>query len=161
MGLINGMGNGRFEPEGTITVAQVIKLAACTHQRYHDGKVTLQNGSPWYKPYVDYALANGMISEEPADYNAASSRSYYIAVMYQAMPQREYAVINTIADGAVPDVPVGTTAYEAIYGFYRAGILTGYEDGSFGIDRQVKRSEVATLVARMFDPSVRKNVDLT
>ena len=102
-----------------------------------------------------------MISEEPADYNAASSRSYYIAVMYQAMPQREYAVINTIADGAVPDVPVGTTAYEAIYGFYRAGILTGYEDGSFGIDRQVKRSEVATLLARMFDPSVRKNVDMT
>ena len=54
----------------------------------------------------------------------------------------------------------GHAYYDAIYGFYRAGIVTGYEDGSFKPDSNVSRSEVATLVARMFDPGVRKSVSL-
>lgn len=161
MGLIDGMGNGTFVPNGTITNAQVIKLAACTHQKYHEGTVTLQNGSPWYRTYADYALANGIIASEPVDYNAPCSRGYYIAVMYGAMPEREYAVINEIADNAVPDVKQGHVYYDAIYGFYRAGIVTGNDaKGTFAPDSDVKRSEVATLVARMFDASVRRSVSL-
>ena len=161
MGLIDGMGDGTFAPNGTITNAQVIKLAACTHQKYQEGTVTLKNGSPWYQTYVDYALDNGIISAAPADCNAVSTRSYYIAVMYRAMPEREYAVINDIADGAVPDVKEGHPDYDAIYGFYRAGIVTGNDaKGTFAPDSNVKRSEVATLVARMFDPAVRKSVTL-
>lgn len=161
MGLINGMTENTFVPGGTITNAQVIKLAACTHQRYHEGKVTLTNGDPWYQSYVDYALAKGMIGSVPENMDAVCSRAYYIAVMHSAMPQREYAEKNTIADNAIPDVKQGHTYYDAIYSFYRAGIVTGYEDGSFKPDSGVSRSEVATLVARMFNEDVRKSVSIT
>lgn len=161
MGLINGMTETTFVPNGNITKAQVIKLAACTYQKYHDGKVTLANGSPWYQPYSDYARENGIISAEPEDYNSAASRSYYIAVMYRAMPEQEYDEINTVSDDAVPDVKQGDAYYDEIYTFYRAGIVTGSDEkGTFNPASAVRRSEVATLVARMFDPDVRKTVNL-
>ena len=161
MGLINGMTATTFVPDGTITHAQVIKLASCTHQKYHEGKVTLRNGDPWYQTYVDYALANGIIGSVPADMDAACSRAYYIAVMYGAMPEREYGRKNDIPDDAVPDVKQGDAYYDEIYGFYRAGIVTGNDDkGTFAPNSNVKRSEVATLVARMFNTEVRKSVSL-
>lgn len=161
MGLINGMADTTFVPNGTMTNAQVIKLAACAHQKYNEGAVTLTNGSPWYKSYADYALKNGLISEAPANYDAACARSYYIAVMYKALPESEYAKINTIADNAVPDVPRGAEYYDEIYAFYRAGIVTGIDkNGTFAPGTDVKRSEVATLVARMFDSAVRQTVKL-
>lgn len=157
MGLINGMTLSVFEPYGTISCAQVIKLAATTHEYYETGKVTLENGSPWYQTYADYALENGLIDAEPEDYNANVTRDYYIAVMYAAMPDSEYSEINEIADGAVPDVQEGDDFYDEIYAFYRAGIVTGSdEEYNFLPKKEVSRSEVATLVARMFDENVRK-----
>lgn len=161
MGLINGMSVSTFEPNGTINYAQIIKLAATTHEYYETGKVTLENGSPWYQTYADYAIENGIIDAEPSDYNATASRDYYIGVMYAAMPDSEYEQKNEVADNAVPDVQEGADYYDEIYAFYRAGMVTGVdESGTFNPKSEVKRSEVATLVARMFDESVRKTVTL-
>ena len=161
MDLIDGMTATRFEPDGSMTNAQVIKLAACAHQLYHDGDVTLENGSPWYAPYVEYALENGIITTEPDDYDAASSRAYYIAVMYNALPEDEYGEINDIPEGAVPDVPESAWYHDKVYAFYRAGIVTGSDgEGSFMPGSDVKRSEVATLAARMFDEDARRSFEL-
>ncbi len=161
MGLIDGYEDGTFRPQDTVTYAQVIKLAACAHQRYHAGAVTLENGSPWYRSYADYALANGIIAAEPADFNAACSRAYFAAVLYNALPDREYGARNSIGDGAVPDVGMDHPYAAEIYAFYRAGILPGMDDaGRFEPESNVKRSEVATILARMFDPAVRRDVAL-
>ena len=161
LGLINGMTETSFEPNGSMTNAQVIKLAACAHQKYHEGEVTLQNGSPWYSTYVDYALENGIITSEPADYNAASTRAYYIAVMYGALPESEYREINSIPDGAVPDISESDWFCDRVYTFYRAGIVTGSDEkGSFMPNSSVRRSEVATLAARLFDESARRSFEL-
>ena len=59
LGLINGKGvdsSGRnyFDPDGNITLAEAVKLAACMHQRSAEGAVTLTNGNPWYESYADY-----------------------------------------------------------------------------------------------------------
>lgn len=162
MGLVNGMTLTTFVPEGNMSYAQVIKLAACTHQIYHEGAVTLGNGSPlWYQTYVDYAMKQGIITQAPADYDAAVPRNYYIAVMYRAMPESEYAKINNVADNAIPDVKSGDAFAKEIYGFYRAGIAIGSDlQYNFNPNMSVKRNEVATLVARMFDDSVRKTITL-
>lgn len=161
MGLINGMTSTTFAPTENISYSQVIKLAATTHQYYEDGDVSLENGEVWYQPYVDYAMENGIITSEPADYSAAAPREYYIAVMYNALPESEYEAINDIADNAVPDVQEGDDFYEKIYTFYRAGIVTGGDEANSFLPKQpVLRNEVATLVARMFDESVRKTFSI-
>ena len=44
-GLINGMTATTYAPNGTLTAGQCVKLAACMHQKYTTGSVTLDNGS--------------------------------------------------------------------------------------------------------------------
>lgn len=43
-GLINGVTATTYQPKGTLTVAEAIKLASALHQMIKDGKVTLTNG---------------------------------------------------------------------------------------------------------------------
>ncbi len=158
-GLVNGMSATSFEPDGTLTAAQCVKLAACMHQLYWTGEISLTNspaGEPWYRSYVDYALENGILLQEYANYDAIIVRQQFVQVFYRALPEYEYGEINYIEDWQIPDVGMYNPGAAETYAFYRAGILTGYEDGSFGIGTEIKRSEVATIMNRMFDASARK-----
>ncbi|MCM1148699.1 MAG: S-layer homology domain-containing protein [Butyricicoccus sp.] len=163
-GFIDGMTPTTYEPTGTLTLAQCVKLAACMHQFHSEGAVAFEApapGEPWYSSYVDYALENGMIEREFDDYNAPVVRREFVEVFYNALPETEYARINKIADGAIPDVPGSDGGAKEVYAFYRAGILAGYgeADGmaafSFGPDRTITRAEVATIMNRMFDKDAR------
>ena len=60
LGLIDGITETTYGPDESFTLAQAIKIAACMHHLYHDGAVTLTNGSPWYTTYVAYAVENGI-----------------------------------------------------------------------------------------------------
>lgn len=44
------------------------------------------------------------------------------------------------------DVPTGHWAYDAVMSLQEAGLIEGYEDGSFGGDRQVTRYEMAKII---------------
>ncbi len=166
MGLVDGVTETSYAPDKTFTVAQAIKIAACMHQLYHNGEVTLTNGEPWYTTYVSYAVNNGIAPESygsltDAQYNQAISRRDYVRLFYNALPTSEYAVINEVADNAIPDVVMGSIGSTEIYAFYRAGILDGSrDDGSFLPDSSIKRSEVAAIIVRMFDTSERKTLTL-
>jgi hypothetical protein len=66
-----------------------------------------------------------------------------------------------VADNAIPDVKMGDKYADEIYEFYRAGILTGNDAaGTFAPDSNIKRSEVAAILIRMFDVSARQSVTL-
>ena len=161
-GLISGKNATSFAPNDNMTVAEAVKLAACMHQLYHDGEVTLENGSSqWYMSYMDYALENGIIpSEHTIDRaNDIISRKEFVDIFYSSLPDQEYKVINSIADGWIPDIDQSLTySYvKSVYIFYRAGILTGSDDnGTFNPDSNIKRSEVAAIVTRMMDADSRK-----
>lgn len=169
-GLVNGMTASTFEPSGTLTVAQCIKLAACMHQLYTDGTVTLSPSTGdtlWYRSYVDYALENGIIAQEFDNYDAIIVRRQFVYVFYNALPQSEYAEINDIANGAIPDVAVTDIFAGEIYAFYRAGILAGYTntpeyaEHAFAPDTTITRAEVAAIMNRMFDAETRIEFEIT
>jgi hypothetical protein len=61
MGLINGKSETEYKPEDNLTYAEAIKLAACMHQLYTTGEITLKNAEPWYQSYVDYCMKNEII----------------------------------------------------------------------------------------------------
>ena len=163
--LIDGMTATTFEPDGSLTVAQAIKLAAALHQMDNNGKVTLKNGKEiWYTTYVDYAITNGIIDKAYGDYtyaqmNTAATRSEFVAIFHGAMDN--YAKKNNVADNAIPDVKMTDKNAAEIYEFYRAGILTGNDvAGTFAPNSNIKRSEVAAILIRMFDISARQSVTL-
>lgn len=163
-GLVDGMTATTYAPSGNLTAAQCVKLAACMHQLYNEGAVTLKSdtgGTPWYRSYVDYALENGIIEREFDDYNAVIARQQFIQVFYNALPESEYAVINDIGDGDIPDVAVDDAGAREIYAFYRAGILSGYTntpeyaENAFAAGTSITRAEVAAIMNRMFDAEAR------
>ena len=176
MGLINGKGkdpaDGKdyFDPKGSITLAQAVKLAACMHQLYTTGKVTLQNGDPWYKTYAEYAEWTAGIlvswggpgfssSSVMANPNKVLSRAEFAWIFARCLPDEALGAINEIPDDAIPDVKLtdGSNLYaEEIYKLYRAGILNGSDTkGTFNPGNDIKRSEVAAIVVRMMDAAQR------
>lgn len=164
-GLINGVTATEYRPNETLTVAQAIKLAAALHQLDKSGKVTLANGTNgvWYSTYVKYAVDNKIIESKYQNYtaaqmNAAITRSEFVHIFHGAMSN--YTAINTVADNAIPDVKTGATYASEIYEFYRAGILTGSNGGTFYPNNAIKRSEVAAILVRMYDTSVRESITL-
>ena len=164
-GLVNGKTETEFMPNDNMTVAEAIKLAACMHQLYYDGEVTLVNGKPeWYSTYMDYALANNIIEfDYSLDANKTITRQEYIYIFYKALPESEYTAINFVADNAIPDVKFMSTAQfpPRIYAFYRAGILEGSGDErNFLPHDNIRRCEVAAILTRMFDHSERKTFTL-
>ena len=154
-GLVNGKTSSAFCPDDNLTYAEAIKLAACMNQLYWNGLVTLTNGDPWYRPYVDYAFANGILSEA-CDWNASATRAGYMALFAHALPAFALAGINDIPDSSIPDVSVSHPQAEEIYTLYRAGIVQGTDaEHSCSPDSLIKRSEVAAILTRMMYSSAR------
>lgn len=161
--LVKGESDSRFSPVGSVNIAAAITLACRIHSIYHTGKAEFVQGSPWYQVYVDYAVANGIIKAgEYTDMGAKATRVQYAAIMSKALPDSALQAINTVDDNAVPDVSMIDPHAADIYKLYRAGILTGSDiKGTFNPQSDIKRAEVAALVTRMADPSLRKSVTLT
>lgn len=163
--LIDGVTANEFKPNATLTVAQAIKLAAALHQLDRIGEVSLKNGGAnWYDSYVNYAVVNGIIEKDYANYtkaqmNAPVTRGEFVHIFHGA--EEAYKAINTVADGAIPDVKTTDKFAAEIYEFYRAGILTGSDvKGTFHADSTIKRSEAAAILLRMFESAERKSITL-
>ena len=163
--LIDGVTANEFKPNATLTVAQPIKLAAALHQLDRTGEVSLKNsGANWYDSYVNYAVVNGIIEKDYANYtkaqmNASVTRGEFVHIFHGA--EEAYKAINTVADNAIPDVKTTDKFAAEIYEFYRAGILTGSDaKGTFHSASTIKRSEAAAILLRMFEASARVSIDL-
>ena len=158
MGLINGKDDTHYKPDDNMTYAEAIKLAACMNQLSRGGEITLENGEEhWYDTYVAYCLENGIISEDySAVINESIDRQTYAAIFSKALPASSLEAKNDIPDGSIPDVQNDNPNYDAIYTLYRAGIINGSDSrGSFNPTNSIKRSEVAAILNRMMDASVR------
>ena len=163
--LIDGVTADKYQPDGSLTVAQTIKLAAALHEKLNRGYVTLENGTAnWYDTYVDYAVNNSIIEAKYQSYTKAQmdtaiTRNEFVHIFHGAMDS--YKAINDVADNAIPDVKLTDVYADEIYDFYRAGILTGSDGaGTFNGKTTIKRSEVATILVRMYDESLRENINL-
>ena len=167
-GLISGMTLTTYEPAGTLTVAQTIRLAAAMYQLYHDGEVTLKKSEQgqWYESFVAFAYDKGIIDRSYTlltheQYNAPITRAEFVHIFYNALPVETYTEINNIPDDTIPDVRMNDRYSYKIYTFYRAGIVSGYTqtppypERAFGSDSTITRAEVASILIRMFEPERR------
>ena len=128
LGIINGKSETTYCPNDNLTYAEAYKLAACMHQLSVNGKVTLKNSDPWYAEYVEYCCINGIYGSyedlsEDIDMNQKITRSGYMGIFANALPDDRLPVINYIPDGAIPDVSSQAKFAPGVYKLYRAGIL--------------------------------------
>ena len=156
LGIINGKSETSFAPDDNLTYAEAIKLAACMYQLYKEGSVYLvPGGTPWYKMYVEYCESVGVITKE-YNYNEKATRTGYMEIFANALPDEALAAINEVPDGSIPDVAMYEDYSKAVYKLYRAGILTGV-DAAHRCEPSstIKRCEVAAIITRMMDETKR------
>lgn len=131
----------------------------------------------WYAPYAYYLYtrverevdgeypAFPTLGDEPSyapfiDTQNSLIRLRFIgAILYGSLPKSEYTQINIVDNGGIPDLSYANS--ERIYTMYRAGILTGNDSlGTFAPYSNITRAEVAAILTRMINPSLRKNITL-
>ena len=114
LGLMSGHGNGRFAPNGSVSVAEGITVAARVHHLWRGGDGVLPGGSPWYAGAVDYALKNGLITQgQFSNYNAAATRGQLADLLAKALPEEDYVATGVNAAGYTL-VPEEDMAGEAV-----------------------------------------------
>lgn len=160
-GLMVGTGPTTFDPNGNVTIAETITVAARLHALLYTGNGQFEPSEPWYQSYVDYAAKHKIIATEYTDYNRAATRAEYATILSATFPDAALAKINQVPDNSIPDVKVSDAYGKAVYRLYRAGVLTGINDmGTFSANSNIQRSEVAAIVSRMADPNKRLSLDL-
>ena len=159
-GLMQGASANLFNINGNLTVAETITIAARLHATYQGKGYTFSSGSPWYQPYLDYAIQNGICSTYP-DYNAVISRASFAMILTNALPAEALQAKNTVEENGIPDVPSDANYHDAVYRLYRAGVLSGTDSaGTFAPFNSITRAEVAVILSNMVDPSLRKSFTL-
>ena len=156
----NGSTINGFSPHATITVAEVVTIAARLHSNYRDLKLspTPQPGQQWYQPYVDYALEHKLASRQIlANVERTASRQVVAYLLAGALPIYEYDALSV---SVVPqDVDTANPFAPFIMQLYDAGILHGSDAaGKFEPYRTITRAETSAILARMIDLSLRKVV---
>ena len=155
-GIMDGHPSGLFDPHGTITIAETVKIAATLHRIFHTGSGEFPGGVPWYMPYLEYANRNGLRVSAFRNFSMPITRSDFAVIIESAFPDEALAPINHMPDGAVPDVYEHFSFGRSVYTLYRAGVLTGSNtQGAFFPNRTLTRAEAAIIVSRMIDADSR------
>lgn len=156
LGLIEGKGGSKFDPQGSISVAEALTIAARVNKIYYgEGPEIEQTGSNWYDGAVYYAISRRIIyGDEFRVLTRPASRAELAYIFANALPDSEYKQINNIS--RLPDVNSETNYSHEIFKLYNAGILTGQDRNlTFNPDANISRAEVATIVTRLVRPDSR------
>ena len=152
-GMAEGRSGGIFAPDENISVAEAIVMAARINSVYYGKKIYSQSGA-WYTKYISYAMSAGIMRANQFNkYTRDATRQELAVLFYKALPMQEYAKINDV--DAIPDFNINALDAQAIYGLYRAGVLTGDADGHFRPKDTVTRAEAAVILVRAIDPGRR------
>jgi len=148
--LFKGTGDG-FDPQGTLTIAQAITLAARTYANAHGETVPAsKDGEAWYQSAYDYCVAKGVIDAKDwsADDMSADATRYEMAGILNGAA--DSAVLTAVKDvESVVDVPADSEYAETILTWYRAGIVSGNSTGAFEGERTITRAEVAKILCTL------------
>ncbi len=109
----------------------------------------------WYDMYVDYAVANGLITKTTfANYTRNATRAELASLFAASLPAEGFAAINDIK--GIPDVDKKASYAKDLLMLYNAGVVLGSDsEGTFNPDSDIKRSEVATIINRVALPGNR------
>ena len=100
--------------------------------------------SGWYKPAVDFAQASGLMSgmgDNKFAPDVTTTRAMVAQVMYELADEPD------VSDLTCPLSDVDSTAWyaDAVIWAYNAGVVSGYEDGTFRPGRAITRQEMAVM----------------
>ena len=149
-GLMGGTGDGRFSPEETLSISQVVALCVRLHAQYYGNTVPETVDGPWYQGAYQYGLEKGLFNRSQLSSTLANnpaSRLQMVAWLDKAVPEGQKQPIHS--EVTIPDVAPTDPGGTEIYKWYKAGILEGDSDHRFNGRSSITRAETAAILCRL------------
>lgn len=155
-GVVNGMTATTYEPEGKLTRAQFVKLLACsleeaeTLKTYEGQHPFTDSEGHWAEAYIAWAKDKGIVEGVSAtefDPEAPITREQMATIFGRyALKQGIELPKDAAPAQSFPDADkISEYAREFVELMRIAGILNGYEDGTFRPQGNATRAEAAKL----------------
>ena len=139
-GLMDGVAEGSFAPDGTLTRAMVWTILARASGVDTDG------GASWYAKAQEWAAAKGVSDGENPD--AAITREEFVTMLWRLAGEPVY----TADLSRVPDAgSISTWAQQAMCWAWATGLIEGDETGAVSPAASASRAAAATLIMRYLE----------
>lgn len=154
-GYVDGYPDNTFKPDQAINRAEAAKLIAtwmmpslaeCTESAFSDVSC-----SDWFAKYVMYLKLMAVIEGyEDGTFKPGASitRAEALKMMLYAKGMSDLNVDGV--ENMFSDVAEGDWFYAAVLKGYSMGIISGYEDGSFGPNKPITRAEFTKIFVNTF-----------
>lgn len=148
---VTGYEDKTIKPDNNITRAEAAALISrissgfSADKSYDASKFADVDGGAWFAKNVGYAAENSIVSGyEDGSFRPGNTitREEFAAMICRFMKY------DTGAGEAFSDVPSGHWAAPYIAAMKANGIIGGYEDGSFGLGRNITRAEAIAMINR-------------
>lgn len=143
---MSGYSGKLFKPENFITRAEVCQMLYNLLKELPEGGTSsfsdVRKGTDWFEPAVTALCGLGVISgysDGTFRPNRYITRAEFVKILGRCFPAGE-------GDVAFSDVPEDHFAYQDIASALAKGWLSGYADGTFKPDNNIKRCEAAKVM---------------
>ena len=163
LGLMAGESEDKFNPNGSITVAQSIAIASRIHATYHTGSQDIldkYSGDKWYSGVEQYAIEKGLIKQgdfTSEDMNRPATRAELIYILDGAIPDTMLEPIHSISN--IKDMNMSSKYGSEMYKMVNAGVISGYQDNTIKPNNKITRAETSAIVNRLIKPSERVKIE--
>ena len=153
-GVVQGMTDAAFAPEGQLTRGQLVtllgRMAEVNTARYSRCAFADVAADACYAPYIEWARQTGVVqgvgeNRFAPDAPATREQLAVITANYARAQGAALAAVSpaaAFADGAA----VSAWARDAVTQLQRAGVLSGYPDGTFRPQQTVTREEACKIL---------------
>lgn len=169
-GWVSGVGNGQYNPGGTVTFAQytVMLTRAFYPDEVAKAKVEHTEISDWWYPYAYVAKSHGILKNTEVGWDLENRgiwnshvlgfpimRYDMATLMANVLADKGYTVTDAEKQTAQQKISdwsqIGTTYQNSVSSVYALGVITGTADGSFNGKGNMTRAQAAVTLYRLND----------
>lgn|GEM_PF-4121812 len=150
-GIINGTGQGLYEPNRSISRAELVQLVANAMrwetEEYKNGLFNDVNSSDWFAPAVASAYKNKIVAGYPDGTfksNNSISRNEVAEIFYNMQGTTDSSNEVDLVYKDLANIPAW--ALNSVKFAHKQGLMKGYEDETFQGNNPLTRAEAAVIL---------------
>lgn len=150
-GVVNGKGNGIFDPEGNVTRAEFVKMIVAAFQLTADTQGTVFEDvaqTDWYYDVVRIGAVCGIVNGYGSTFgpNDMITREDAAVILTRAAQYAGISLNDGTAAGFIDAGAISGYAVEAVGTMQANGIVSGMEDGSFQPQQNTTRAQASKML---------------